>query len=209
MHKLCLNAKKCVFGVSAKKCLGHLVTRQGIEADPCQITAVANLQPPRTIREIQRLTGMAAALNKFISKSSDKCHAFFHALKGKSRRSFEWTADCDTALTELKSYLSSAPLLVKPKEFENLYLNLAISSHTVSSALILQEGSEDKPVFFTSKTLLPAQTRNLPLEKLALALVSATRKLLPYFQSHTIVVLTEHLLKSLFRKADLSNRVSK
>ncbi|XP_058217346.1 uncharacterized protein LOC131328417 [Rhododendron vialii] len=152
---------------------------------------------------------MAAALNRFISKSLDKCYAFFHALKGKSRRSFEWTADCDSALTELKEYLSSAPLLVKPKEYETLYLYLAVSAHAVSSALARRVGTDDLPIYFTSKTLLLAQTRYLPLEKLALALVSAARKLLPYFQSHTIIVLTKHLLKSLFRKADLSNRVSK
>ncbi|XP_058181268.1 uncharacterized protein LOC131299707 [Rhododendron vialii] len=115
---------------------------------------------------------MAAALNRFISKSSDKCHAFFHALKGKSRRSFEWTPECDTALAELKGYLSSAPLMVKPKEFETLYLYHAVSIHVVSSALVQQEGAGDMPIYCTSKTLLPTQTCYLPLEKLALALVS-------------------------------------
>lgn len=116
-HKLRLNAEKCTFGVSAEKFLEHLVTRRGIEADPNQIKAIANLRPPQTIREVQRLTGMAAALNRFISKLSDKCHAFFHALKGKSRHNFEWSTDYDTALAELKSYLNSAALMVKPKEF--------------------------------------------------------------------------------------------
>lgn len=105
-HKLRLNAEKCTFGVSAEKFLGHLVTRRGIEADPNQIKAVANLRPPQTIREVQRLTGMAAALNRFISKLSDK-----------SRHNFEWSTDYDTALAELKSYLNSAALMVKPKEF--------------------------------------------------------------------------------------------
>lgn len=47
--KLRLNAKKCVFDVGAGKFLGHLVTRRGIEANPCQISVVANLKPPRTI----------------------------------------------------------------------------------------------------------------------------------------------------------------
>lgn len=135
-HKLRLNAEKCAFGFCAGKFLGHLATRQGIEADPCQIMAVTNLQPPRTIREIQRLTSIAATLNKFINKPSNKCHTFFQALKGESRRSFEWTVDCDLAVNELKSYLSSAPLLVKPKEFENLYLYLVVSSHAMSLALV-------------------------------------------------------------------------
>ncbi|XP_058223147.1 uncharacterized protein LOC131332856 [Rhododendron vialii] len=50
--------------------------------------------------------------------------------------------------------------------------------------------------------------RYLPLEKLVLTLVSASRKLAPYFQSHRIIVLTEYPLESLLWKADLSNRIS-
>ena len=58
-HKLRLNADKCIFGVSSGKFLGFLVTSRGIEDDPNQITAVASLRPPTTIKEVQRLTGMA------------------------------------------------------------------------------------------------------------------------------------------------------
>ncbi|XP_058203092.1 uncharacterized protein LOC131317571 [Rhododendron vialii] len=205
-HKLRLNADKCAFGVSSGKFLGYLVTRRGIEADPNQILAIQQLKPPSTPREIQKLTGMAAALNRFISRSSDKCHVFFQTLKKQSRRSFKWTEDCDAALAELKSYLSSAPLLVKPVAFETLHLYLAVSPHAVSSALVRREGLEDQPIYFSSRTLLPAQTRYLPLEKLLLALVTAARKLLPYFQEHPIIVLTEFPLKNLLRKADLSSR---
>ncbi|XP_058198489.1 uncharacterized protein LOC131314008 [Rhododendron vialii] len=205
-HKLRLNADKCAFGVSSGKFLGYLVTRRGIEADPNQISAIQQLKPPSTPREIQKLTGMAAALNRFISRSSDKCHVFFQTLKKQSRRSFKWTEDCDAALAELKSYLSSAPLLVKPVAFETLHLYLAVSPHAVSSALVRREGLEDQPIYFSSRTLLPAQTRYLPLEKLLLALVTTARKLLPYFQEHPIIVLTEFPLKNLLRKADLSSR---
>ena len=65
------------------------------------------------------------------------------------------------------------------------------------------------PVYYSSKTLLDAETRYLPSVKLALALVSASRKMAPYFQAHVITVLTEHPLKAVLRKADLSNRISK
>ena len=71
MHKLRLNAAKCSFEVSSRKFLGHLVTRQGIEANPEQITAINNLVSPRIAKEVQKLTGIATALNRFINKSSD------------------------------------------------------------------------------------------------------------------------------------------
>uniref|UniRef100_A0A2N9G037 Integrase catalytic domain-containing protein n=1 Tax=Fagus sylvatica TaxID=28930 RepID=A0A2N9G037_FAGSY len=64
-HRLKLNASKCVFGVGSGKFLGFMVTQRGIEANPDQITAILNLKPPRTVREVQRLTGMAVATFHF------------------------------------------------------------------------------------------------------------------------------------------------
>lgn len=117
-------------------------------------------------------------------------------------------AECDHALAELKIYLSRAPLLVIPKEGE-LYLYLAVSEHATSSVLVRQEGTEQQPIYYISKTLVPAEARYLPIEKLALALVTAKRKLLPYFKSFTIEDITEYPLKAILRKADLSNRICK
>lgn len=81
--------------------------------------------------------------------------------------------DLDRAPNELKSYLSSPPLLVTPVGQEDLYLYVLVSTRAVSSVLVRQEGSEHQPIYYSSKTLLPAKMRNLPLEKLALALITA------------------------------------
>ena len=66
-HKLRLNASKCFFGVGSGKFLGYMVTHQGIEVNPDQVKAINNLQPPRNPKEVQKLTGMMTALNRFIS----------------------------------------------------------------------------------------------------------------------------------------------
>ena len=76
-HKLCLNASKCSFDVGSGKFLGYMVTHRGIEVNPNQIKAINNLQSPRNSKEVQKLTGMAAALNKFISRSANRCRPFF------------------------------------------------------------------------------------------------------------------------------------
>ena len=65
-HKLHLNTSKCSFGVVGKF-LGYTVTHRGIEVNPNQIKSINSLQPPRNPKEVQRLTGMTAALNWFIS----------------------------------------------------------------------------------------------------------------------------------------------
>ena len=66
-YKLRLNASKCSFSVGSGKLLGYIVTHRGIEVNPDQIKAINNLQSPRNPKEVQKLTEMAAALNRFIS----------------------------------------------------------------------------------------------------------------------------------------------
>ena len=66
-HKLCLNASKCSFGVGLGKFLGYMVIHQGIEVNLDQVKAINNLQSPQNLKEVQKLTGMTATLNQFIS----------------------------------------------------------------------------------------------------------------------------------------------
>ena len=76
-HKLHLNASKCSFGVGLGKFLGYMVTHQGIKVNPDQIKVINNLQPSRNPKKVQKLTGMMAVLNQFISRSADRCRPFF------------------------------------------------------------------------------------------------------------------------------------
>lgn len=80
-HKLRLNAEKCAFGVGAGKFLGYLISSRGIEVNPDQIVAVQRLNSPSNPKEVQVLTGMLAALNRFISRFSDRCRPFYQLLK--------------------------------------------------------------------------------------------------------------------------------
>ena len=79
-YKLRLNASKYYFGVGSGKFLGYMVTHCGIEVNPDQIKATNNLQSPRNLKEVQKLTGMTATLNQFISRSADRCKPFFQLL---------------------------------------------------------------------------------------------------------------------------------
>ena len=105
------------------------------------------MEPPKNIKEVQSLTGRIAALNRFVSKATDKCLPFFKIL----RKAFEWMDQCQKAFQDLKIYLTTAPLLSPSIPREELYLYLAVSSHAVSSALIREEGKVQKPVYYTSR----------------------------------------------------------
>ena len=127
---------------------------------------------------------MLAALNSFISKFADHCRPFYQLLR--MWRGFEWDEECEKAFQDLKEYLMQAPMLTAPKPREDLFMYLLVSNHAVNAVLLINRGVQ-QPVYYISKTLVDAKTRYLPLEKMVLALVHATRKLPHYFQAHTIL----------------------
>ena len=99
-------------------------------------------------------------------------------------------------------------LLLSPSmQGEKLYLYLAVSPHVVSSALIREEGKVRKPVYYTSRALRGAEGRYPLIEKLAFALITASRKLRHYFQIHVINVMTDHLLKKAMNKLEATGRL--
>ena len=108
--------------------------------------AIINMVSSKTVKEVQKLTGRIAALNRFISRAMDKCLPFFKTLK----QAFAWTDECETAFQELKRYLSNPPLLSPSKEGESLYLYLAISTTVVNAALIREETKKQLPVYYVS-----------------------------------------------------------
>ena len=133
-HKLRLNASKCSFGVGSGKFLGYIVTHRGIEVNPDQIKAINSLQPPRNPKEVQKLTGMMAALNRFISRSAERCRPFFLLLH--KWKEFQWSEECAKAFQELKHYLSHPPIMSSPVMDEVLFSYLAVASHAISLVLI-------------------------------------------------------------------------
>lgn len=94
-HKLHLNVEKCAFNLGSGKFLGYMITTQGIEVNLDQITAIPRLNPSENPKEVQRLTGMIATLNRFVSRSMDRCRPFFQLLEKWKR--FQWTEQCNRA----------------------------------------------------------------------------------------------------------------
>jgi hypothetical protein len=116
--------------------------------------------------------------------------------------------ECQKSFEELKKYLTSPPLLSLSKQGEHLSLYLAVSPTAISSALIREENGMQLLVYYTSKAFQGVEERHPAMEKLALALVVATRKLQPYFQAHIIIVLTNPPLRKAKSKPNASIELS-
>ena len=119
-HKLHLNASKCSFGVGSRKFLGYMVTHRGIEVNPDQIKAINSLQPPRNPKEVQKLTEIMTTLNRFISRSAERCRPFFLLLH--KWKEFQWSEECVRAFQELKRYLSHPSIMSSPVVDKVLFL---------------------------------------------------------------------------------------
>ena len=133
-YKLCLNASKCSFGVESGKFLGYMVTHRGIEVNPDQIKAINNLQSPRNPKEVQKLTGLATALNRFISRSANRCRPFFLLIN--KWKGFKWTEECTMAFQQLKDYLARPPIMSNPELDEVLFAYITVAPYAVSLVLI-------------------------------------------------------------------------
>ncbi|XP_014523020.1 uncharacterized protein LOC106779433 [Vigna radiata var. radiata] len=117
-----------------------------------------------------------------------------------------WDNDCEEAFSKVKGILTSPPIMARPTEGFDLQLYLAASSHSISAALI-QEHPDFKLIYFISRTLQGPEERYSHVEQVALALLTAARRLRPYFHSHQVVVRTNHPIAKILRKPDLAGKI--
>jgi hypothetical protein len=213
--KLKLNLEKCVFGITKGKVLGCLVSTKGIETNPDKIRAITQMQPPQSKKDVQKLTGWIASLNRFISKLAERSLPFFTVLRGSTK--IQWGAEQQKAFESLKSYLQELPTLSNPEKGRPLILYLSATHAAVNGTLVVEKEivSNDKPmkqqfpVYFMSEVLIGSKIFYSEMEKICYAVIMSARKLRHYFEAHKIKVLTNQPLNDIFGIRDSSDRISK
>jgi hypothetical protein len=115
MHEanLKLNSEKCIFRVTRGMVLGCLVSTKGIEANTDKIRAIIQMQPSQTRKEVQKLTDLIAALNRFIAKLAERSIPFFSILRGSTK--VDWGAEQQQTFVDMKHYLKHLPTLSSPE----------------------------------------------------------------------------------------------
>jgi hypothetical protein len=176
-----LNPNKCIFGVPSGKLLGFIISHRGIEANPEKISAITNMKAPTCIKDVQKLTGCMAALNRFISKLEERGLPFFKLLKHQEK--FAWTLEADQALAQLKDFLSKPPILTAPRKKGQLLLYLVATTHVVSTAIVVERQEDchgypvQRPVYFVSEVLSKSKAQYQPVQKLLYIVLITSRKL--------------------------------
>nr|CAN77128.1 hypothetical protein VITISV_003359 [Vitis vinifera] len=145
-----LNPSKCAFGVSAGKFLRFMVSQRGIEVSPDQVKAVMETPPPRSKKELQRLTGKLVALGRFIAHFTDELRPFFLAIRKVGANG--WTDNCQSTFEKIKHYLMQPPILSSPFPGEKLYMYQAVSEWAISAVLFrCSSYKEQKPIYYVLK----------------------------------------------------------
>jgi ribonuclease HI len=209
--RLRLNPEKCVLGVRQGKILGYLVLHRGIEANPTKIQAIINMTAPQSTRDVQRLTGRLAALNRFISRSAERSLPFLKTLC--SAKDFAWGPEQAAAFASLKQHLLDLAILTSPDPSPPLLLYIAASPYAVNTALVQEQNREGTtqqcPVYYVSEVLMASKCNMTELEKISYAVVMASCKLRHYFKAFKVRVTSDRGLGELFRNLEASVRIAK
>jgi hypothetical protein len=140
-----------------------MVSHQGIEANPTKVDTIRRMNRPTRKKDVMKLTGMMAALGRFISKLGEKGLPFFKLLKKSVK--FEWTDEADQALEELKTFLTTPPIMVTPAPKETVLPYISASTQVVSAVLVVERPEEghpypvQRPVYYVSEVLSNSKIR--------------------------------------------------
>ncbi|XP_048323214.2 uncharacterized protein LOC107404744 [Ziziphus jujuba] len=127
---------KCVFGVTTVEYLGHIISSAGVSADPVKVQNVREWPTPSTIREVRGFLGLARYYRKFIKHFGGIAAPLTKLL---SKEGFHWTQECDVAFQQLKTALTTAPVLALP-DFSQPFVIECDASGIGIGAVLSQNG---------------------------------------------------------------------
>jgi hypothetical protein len=169
------------------------------------------MQDPVSTKDVHKLIGRVAALNRFIPRDAERSLSFFQVLR--STRNFQWSETQKQAFQKLKDYLSNMTKLCPPEPRSPLLLYVSATNSVVSVVLVQEIEEEGKlkqiPVYFASEALSGSKIFYFELEKIAYVVIMAARKLRHYFEGHRIRVITNQPLNNLFANREASTRIIK
>ena len=197
--------EKCEFGKDEMKFLGHIISRDGIQADPNKVKAIKNLDPPRNITELQRFQGMTNQLAKFLPNLSTLNKPLRDLLKKDN--AWSWGDAQEKAFNEIKDKLTSTPVLAHYDTRKETIIAADASKYGLGAVLMqIQENGERKPVHYASRSLTETEQRYAVIEKEALAATWACEQFSQYVLGLHFQLETDHNpLVVLFGDKDLSS----
>ena len=166
---------KCELSVNKVKVLGHVVSSEGIAADPEKIEAIRNLATPRNVAEVLSFLRMVNHVSKFADHLASKTKPLRELLKKKN--TWVWGEPQDQAFTEIKEVQTTAPIFALYEPNRETKVNVDALSYGIGGVVTQQQDNGDwKPISYVSRALSPVECWYSQVEKECLAFVWACER---------------------------------
>src|SRR6266498_4500630 len=136
-HQLYAKFSKCQFWLKEVSFLGHILSAKGVAVDPSKVQEVLDWKSTTSVMEIRSFLGLAGYYHRIIQDFSKIVKPMMKLLQKDAK--FNWTLDCEAAFQQLKTLLTTAPILTQPdatKPFD-VYCD---ASGTGLGCVLMQEG---------------------------------------------------------------------
>lgn len=185
-----LNDRKCHFFKNRLNYLGHVVSADGIEADPVKIKAILELKTPSNSSEVHTLLGGCGYYRKFIPNFAKICSPLYKLIHVGEK--FRWSKDEEEALDKIKKALTSPPILAHPDFKYPFQLHTDASDYGLGCTLTQEVDGIEKVILYMSRSLQPAEKKWCVREKEALAILWACESLRHFLIGYKFTILTDH-----------------
>ena len=212
MHGLKVKLSKCEFARKSVKYLGHIIDGSGIHVDPGKVQGVKEMPAPKNMTDVRSFLGMVGYYRKFIPSYTELACPLYEL--EKKDKEWDWSEECQRAFENLKSKLTSAPVLVMP-DFTKPFILQTDASYVGVGAVLCQEHNVegekvDKPIAYVSRALRKAERNYAAYEIELLALVYAIKQFRNFIMGSRFLVQTDHrALQWLRTSKDLSGRLAR
>ncbi|CAI7811544.1 unnamed protein product [Closterium sp. NIES-53] len=204
-EKFYVKLSKSEFALQKVQFLGHMVSAQGVHVDPKKIEAVRTWKTPENVKELQQFLGFANYYNRFVPQYAKIATPLTNLLKKNTP--FKWEDVHQQAMEQLKTALTSAPVLIVPDPEKDYVIEADASDQAVGAVLMQDQGKGLQAIAYLSKKLHGAEL-NYPIhDKEALAIITAFKTWRCYLEGRKTTVYTDHCsLKYLKMQPTLSRR---
>ena len=181
-----LNKKKCQVSVSEVKYIGHVLSEEGVKADPRKVAAIRELEPPTDKTGVRRIIGMTNYLTKFVPSLSEHLADLRRLTEKKTE--FMWTEKENESFNALKERISTLPVLRFYDVSKPVVISVDASKSTIG-AVLLQEG---RPVAYASKSLTATEVNWSQMEKEMRGVVFGAEHFHSYIYGKPFQIETDH-----------------
>ena len=196
--RLTLKLSKCEFFKNSVKYLGHIVSAEGLKAQPEKIEVIQNMIRPKTVKQLQSFLGMANYYRKFIRDFSDIAAPLTKLTGGKAndkknKRQIAWNEEAEAAFIKLKEALAEKVTLSFPDLSKSFFLTTDASNIAIGG--VLQQKDENnhlRPLTFFSRKLNQSEMNYSTIEKEALAIIYGLKINRSLCLGFPIIIHTDH-----------------